>query len=312
MKTVFDNRQCAHVWAQQNQDEGRSSNGNLFFHGKTIYSYGYHFPLASFITRDTVFVNSDSYSVSTSKHQGYVTGAINHKQRLYVSTRVMKAFADEGRFGKATQKALSDTAIIDAQTHIEKAAKRKARKFAANDLLAAQAVIRGAEHIFTYFDAIAPKEFRDFQKTITGDNVQSVIAAEKSRLDKEEKARLKREKQAQEKLKQSCMLWAEFKEHDMPVYQSKEIFLRVNGDEIETTKGAKIPLAHGVKAFKKILAVKEKGIAWEKNGERVRVGHFEIDSIYPHYEGGQLAIIAGCHTIYWPEIERIGKQLSLI
>ncbi len=308
MRKVFDNRQCAHIWAQQTQDEGRSNNGNVFFHGPTIYSYGYHFPMASFVTPDTVFINSDRYSVSTGKQQGYVAYAVNHKQRLYVSTRVMKAFADERKFGPATQKALSDSALINAKIHIEKAAQRKARKFAAADLIKAQGVIRDAEHIFTFFDATPPKEFRAFKKTISGDDVQSVIDAEKERLDKEEKAKQKREKAAQEKLKKSCVLWTEFKEHDMPVHQSKKIYMRINGDEIETSKGARFPVAHAKLAFKVIRNVKEKQAA-EKFAERVgsiRLGHFKIDNI--SNEGN---VNAGCHFVEWDEIERIATILKI-
>lgn len=308
MKKVFDNRQCAHIWAQQTQDDGRSNNGNLFFHGKTIYSYGYHFPIASFITADTVLVNSDRYSISTGKQQGYVANAISHKQRLYVSTRVMKAFADEKEFGPMTQKALSDSALIDAKIHIEKAAQRKARKFAANDLLKAQAVIRDAEHIFTFFDAQPPKEFHEFKKTINNDDVTAVINAEKSRLEKEEKARLKREKQAQEKLKKSCILWTEFKEHDMPVQQSKKIYMRIEGDEIVTTKGARFPVTHAKKAFTAIRRYKEKEILFDvgRGSKAIRLGHFTIDKIHPNGD-----VIAGCHFVEWDEIERIATILKI-
>lgn len=306
MKTVFDNRQAAHVWAQQNQPSGRSNNGNMFFEGRTIYSYGYHFPMASFVTGDTVFINSDRYSSSTGKQQGYVSYAVNHKNRLYVSTRVIKSFAQEKEFGKATQKALSDDAIREAKSWIEKAAKRKARKFAANDLIKAQGAMIQAEHIFVYFDAQPPKEFREFKKTLSGDDVQKVIEAEKSRLDKEEKARIKREKEAQEKLKISCLLWAEFKEHDMPVYQSKKIYMRINGDEIETTKGAKFPVSHAVKAFKVIRALKDKGQDWHKNGKTIHLGHFEIDSV-----DALGNVKAGCHFVEWDEIERLARILKI-
>ena len=308
MKKVFDNRQCAHIWAQQNQEEGRSNNGNMFFHGPTIYSYGYHFPIASFVTPDTVFINSDRYSVSTGKQQGYVAYAVNHKQRLYVTTRVMKAFADEKEFGKATQKALSDSAIIEAKIHIEKAAKRKARKFAANDLLSAQGVIERTEHIFTFFDAQPPREFRDFKKSITSDDVQVVIAAEKSRLDKEEKARLKREKAAQEKLNQSCILWTQFKEHDMPVHQAKKVFMRINGNEIETSKGAKFPVTHAKKAFTAIRAYKENNALFDvgRGNKSIKLGHFTIDKIHPNGD-----VIAGCHFVEWDEIERIATILKI-
>ena len=314
MKTVFDNRQAAHVWAQQNQSSGRSSNGNLFFEGRTIYSYGYHFPLASFITNDTVFINSDSYSVSTSKHQGYVRNAINHKNRLFVSTRVMKAFASEKEFGSSTKNALSESAIAEAKNWINKAAKRKARKFAANDLVKAQDAITAAEHIFVYFDAIPPKEFTAFKKTLNSDDVQKVIAAEKSRLDKEEKARQKRYAEAQAKLKSSCLLWVDFKEHDMPVNQSDKIYMRINGDEIETTKGARFPLDHAKKAFLIVRRCKDQGITWAKTAMteeqiekiNIRLGHFSIDEI-----DAQGNVKAGCHFVEWDEIERIARILKI-
>jgi hypothetical protein len=38
--TVFPNAQLAHVWAQQRQSAGRSANGNFYFEGPCLYSYG--------------------------------------------------------------------------------------------------------------------------------------------------------------------------------------------------------------------------------------------------------------------------------
>lgn len=314
MKTVFDNRQAAHIWAQQNQASGRSNNGNMFFEGKTIYSYGYHFPMASFVTNDTVFINSDRYSVSTGKQQGYVAYAVNHKNRLYVSTRVIKAFVQEREFGKATQAALAEDAIREAKNWIEKAAKRKAQKFAANDLIKAQGAIEAAEHIFTYFDAQPPKEFRAFKKTLSGDDVQKVIDAEKSRLQKEEKARQKRHAEAQAKLKASCLAWQKFStDYDMPVNQSDKIYMRVApleliDDEsvIETTKGAKFPVGHAKKAFLIIRAMKEKNQAWQQNGKTIHLGHFQIDSI-----DAQGNVQAGCHFVEWDQIEYIATVLKI-
>jgi hypothetical protein len=48
---------------------------HTFIDGDTIYSYGHHFPMAT-RTKDGFLVNSSKYSVSTSKHQSYVRGAI--------------------------------------------------------------------------------------------------------------------------------------------------------------------------------------------------------------------------------------------
>jgi hypothetical protein len=83
-KTVFDTAQCAHVWAQQTQDWGRNAKGTVYFERETIYSYGSHFPMARFATPEIVLINKEKYSVSTSSHQGVVSGAVRHKKRFYV------------------------------------------------------------------------------------------------------------------------------------------------------------------------------------------------------------------------------------
>ena len=47
----------------------------MFIEGDTLYSYGYHFPLAKRV-EGGFWVNPDRYSVTTSKQQGMVRGAI--------------------------------------------------------------------------------------------------------------------------------------------------------------------------------------------------------------------------------------------
>jgi hypothetical protein len=71
------NSNVAHAWANQTKDSGKGS--SFFFEGKIIYSYGYHFKVAEFITiGDNTFVayNYSNYSSTTNKHQGHVRNAI--------------------------------------------------------------------------------------------------------------------------------------------------------------------------------------------------------------------------------------------
>ena len=42
-KHVFDTGEIPHLWAHRTQDEARNRQGNLYFTGDTIYSYGSHF-----------------------------------------------------------------------------------------------------------------------------------------------------------------------------------------------------------------------------------------------------------------------------
>jgi hypothetical protein len=78
MRTKFNNSELSHVWANQTQSHGKGS--NMFFENQTIYSYGYHFKIAQFMTnkdgQQCVFINDRSYSNSTSKHQSLVWRAI--------------------------------------------------------------------------------------------------------------------------------------------------------------------------------------------------------------------------------------------
>ena len=70
MKT---NQEVADAWAM-----GYSAkSGNMFTDGETIYSYGYHFPIAKRVNGHVLF-NRTYYSATTSKHQSHVRRAIRY------------------------------------------------------------------------------------------------------------------------------------------------------------------------------------------------------------------------------------------
>lgn len=103
MATVFTNDMTAHVWAQFTQESGRSNNGNLYFDGRALFSYGRHF-VAGFLAPEpgnpqgvgVAFINSDSYSISTSRHVSLAAGAVRHRGRVWVPnlTKLADIFAD--------------------------------------------------------------------------------------------------------------------------------------------------------------------------------------------------------------------------
>jgi hypothetical protein len=79
MKTVFKSHsELAHIWANQLQSYGRAN--NMFFNQNIIYSYGKHYQIGNFLETENgqkiCFVNSNSYSNSTSKHTRHVLNAI--------------------------------------------------------------------------------------------------------------------------------------------------------------------------------------------------------------------------------------------
>lgn len=78
-KTVFaDSSEVFHLWAHRSQDSARYAKGNVYFEGAALYSYGSHY-LCGFMIGDSVaLLNSDYYSVTTSKHQRMAWHATSH------------------------------------------------------------------------------------------------------------------------------------------------------------------------------------------------------------------------------------------
>lgn len=71
MSTVVNNAEVARLWARKLQDH--ASGSHFFFRGKTIYSYGGHFPIARHATwrgKPCVFFTKRRYSNSTAVHCG--------------------------------------------------------------------------------------------------------------------------------------------------------------------------------------------------------------------------------------------------
>ena len=58
------NQQLPHVWYYQEKESGKGS--HMFFEGKTIYSYGRHFPIAC-LHNDVVLFTTDTYSMTTQR-----------------------------------------------------------------------------------------------------------------------------------------------------------------------------------------------------------------------------------------------------
>lgn len=54
----------------------KGTGSNMFIDGQTIYSYGYHFPIARHIGAKVVLFNANGYSNSTAKHKNHVSSAL--------------------------------------------------------------------------------------------------------------------------------------------------------------------------------------------------------------------------------------------
>lgn len=92
MAQVFTNDMVAHVWAQQTQESGRSNNGQFYFTGRALWSYGSHFCVGFIIPADAsagrpgpvALLESGSYSITTSRHQSRAASAVRHMDSFRV------------------------------------------------------------------------------------------------------------------------------------------------------------------------------------------------------------------------------------
>lgn len=102
----LNHRQVAERWTDAAGDPRDSARGfNVYFVGPTIYSYGPHFPIASFVQGSTgerkVLFTSRSYSNSTGKHKRHVRNALisgGYRNLVMVenpSSRDWRALAEE-------------------------------------------------------------------------------------------------------------------------------------------------------------------------------------------------------------------------
>jgi hypothetical protein len=67
----------------------KATGSNLYIKGDTIYSYGSHFPVARWHWvegKPIVWFNSDKYSISTTRHQGYVRSELYSKGVKIINT----------------------------------------------------------------------------------------------------------------------------------------------------------------------------------------------------------------------------------
>lgn len=300
MKTVFTNDQCVHVWAQRSQDEGRTNNGNIYFVGDTIYSYGHHFPMGHFLNKNDVLLNDDQYSISTSKHQAAVRMATRQYNQIFVSTDIMRSIVDHNRFNKREVERLSRQ---KAEEHLLSATKRHAAHTLRSDIAAACSIVQNALDITAAFKRKPSVSFRKFADKVLNDNYSDVS----NELGEKQKALIAGQK---EKAQVHLEKWLNHEIDVMP-YTYRELVdthLRIKGDNIQTSEGAQFPIDDAKSAFKAIRRLKEGNYSenYNNGSARVKLGYYTIDRIT---KAGHVK--AGCHFVKWPQIEACARELNI-
>ena len=271
MRKVFTNSEIVHVFNEQNQNEGRTSNGSMYFYNNKIYSYGSHYLLGHFIDNDTILINDKGYSATTGKHI-YLLGDATRNKKQYFTTRIEYKTVNRN--------------IKEYLNKLTRATKRK------NYYL--RAINRTLKMYFDYLEYTKQKtkhkkykEHREILRLANDfynnfDNLQETIKeANKKQAIKDKKAIIQKIKD-----------WKNLKINSFRNKTNND-FLRLNNDFVETSQNVKIPILEAKRLLK---LIEHKNIIGQRVDNRFIVKAFKS------------VLKVGCHNIPVKEINYI-KQL---
>jgi hypothetical protein len=89
-------------------------------------------------------------------------------------------------------------------------------------------------------------------------------------------------------------------------YYSSDTLLRVYGNNVETSRGAEVPVEHAKRLWPIIEKVRARGEPYVRNGHSEHVGNFVVDRIDVT---GDMKV--GCHFIKYDQVWKIANQLGL-
>jgi hypothetical protein len=293
IKKVFDSRQLCHVWASETQSEGRNSGRSMFFENNTIYSYGRHYTLGVIHTNKRGeklgLINSERYSVTTSKHRSQAASALYGRMNVLHVPRPNDLMSETNEIYLTNAVASYVEEIFNSRKHCSEYTK--------------EGMLDSIKDLNILLKFKGKKEFSLDAETMTVideilvEKIEQNKARDAARSEKR-KAQFAEYKRQQELKRQdylsSVMLWPTFQNtKSIPSQYFPHDMIRVNKLtlEVETSRGAKVPLDEALKAFQDL----ESGI--DVIGRRV--GSFTIDEVT------QDKIVVGCHELDRAQVRKI-------
>lgn len=283
-----------HVWAHQLQDSARNKRGNLLFHGDTIYSYGSHFPIARHVThkgKKCVLFTTRDYSSTTTGHKQEVKRAIPSDVAVFYVHDVYK---------NPSRETLKEYVkrIADVSREIAKGRPGRLQTY------------RRERLVRLVDEANAFSKFFGLRKVFTAPGNEDEIWAQV----KKEAELLKRRKAAEQRKReaenaealadwlQRGSKWPHGLEFDhMRLYENDD-----GTWSVQTTRHAIVPLKAVRKIAKLVLRHVKSGEHWQRNGEHIPVGDYELDAITS--DG---TVHVGCHKFKREEILRFAGVLGI-
>jgi len=268
MKTVFTNSEICHVFNEQKQQTGRTSNRTIFFENNKIYSYGYHYLLGEFIDENTIVINNKGYSNTTSKHISILINATRDKKQFFIEqVDTKRAYENLTNWLNKLPRATSYKDIYMFQID--------------NTLQKYFEFLEYTKKDISICDKETHEKIVDLKNSFYSnlDNLQETIKDQQKRQkEKENNA-----------IKENLIKW---KNNEINYFKNKtgKDYLRLNGENIQTSQNVRISINEAKRLLQLIDA---KNIIGQRVDERFIVKSF--DNI----------LKVGCHNIDINEINYI-------
>ncbi len=310
--------EIAHRWANDPEGNDHGRGHNMLFEDGTVYSYGRHFPIARHIENAkgerAVLFTTETYSTTTAKHKTITRRACHHLtvfEASLIETSYQAFNAGDHTYNMRHYQAEYDGIIERAE--------RCNVSGITNYIHAAQNTMQQGADYAAFFD------LDDCVVPAWQGHLDWLVARYKRLTSPEAEAKREagREKRRAYELKRNAEKIERWRAGDTGVHfgygSAMPCLLRirhgaVNGvpnrtiGEIETSWGARFPVEDATQAFRFISIIRKRGECYKPNGEQApTLGHYRIDRI-----AADGTVRAGCHTVAWPEIEGIARELGLI
>lgn len=280
---------CHLFFSEKRRDTTRTK--NIFIHGNAVYSYGFHFQLGIEIEhkgKKYLFVNTRSYSNSTSKHQNHFRRAINSSlyEKVFKFDFLSNYSGSYFEFSQNYFEQLYTKLKGEAQQSLENLLKAKSSFDSFQPYKNALNIWQNLVIHFPDFCHQGELILELEQKHL--DKIGKINKAQKVAQEKREQKRERERQIASLKDQEKLPLWLN-REFNGQLYNLDKIYLRLSSDgqKIETSKGAKVDLKKALQLHKLLLQGKAIGSY---------IDGFQVLSVTIDY------IKIGCHIIYWEQI----------
>lgn len=257
------------------------------FDGDRYYSYATVIAERVTLRGKVAYVlNRTQYSVTTSGHQNGVRQAIPDGETVFEVSGIGRGARTLFNNAKQCGNLVFDYSVNAAAEHEGKS--KRARTEYSKDFHA------GMSRRMLKQAAAASEFFRLRRKVdaATVSRLEKRAEAERKRLakhDREEQARVEREHA------EAIADWLKGESVSFP-FSVTRVYLRAIDSNMETSRGARIPLVDAERAYR--FATKARAKGWHRNGDRFPVGGYELDAV------NDSGVVAGCHRVSWDEIDR--------